>query len=345
MNIKIGKKIIGDAKPCYLIGEAGVNHNGSLDLAINLIDVAVSAGVDAVKFQSFKTENLINEGVEKAPYQKGFVDSGENQFQMLKRLEMTIDQMARIKDYCVESGVEFLSTPFDEESLDELEQLGVSAYKVSSTDLTNLPFLIKVAQKNKPVFLSTGMSYFDEISLAVKTFEKFNSQLVLMHCTANYPILDSEVNLKNILRLQREFPGFIIGFSDHSQGVGAAPYSLPLGAKVIEKHFTLDKTMDGPDHLASLSPCELIDFVRQVRRAESFLGSELKYPTVSESLTRLSLQKCLVAKKDIFIGELFSEENVVAKRTGGKGISPIYFERVFGQNAKKNFRKNEVIEL
>lgn len=333
---------MSSASPVFIIAEAGVNHGGDMALAEQLIDVADKAGVNAVKFQAFKTENLILTNVAKAPYQQQTTDAKQSQYEMLKSLEVTKEQNVHLKTYCEQKGVLFLTTPFDEGSLDELDELNVAAYKVASTDTTNIPFLKKIAAKGKPVILSTGMSYFSEVELALKEIQPINKDIILLQCTANYPIEDKEANLNVINTFKRHFD-MLVGYSDHTVGVGAAPYAVPMGAKILEKHFTLDKSQEGPDHRCSLDPQELKDFVKEVRKVEQFMGTEQKLPTISESRTRSSLQKCFVAAVDIKKGEILSEDNLVAKRTGGKGISPINYKSVFGTVAKSDFAKDEII--
>jgi len=343
-NIKIKDSIISDDSRTFIIAEAGVNHNGDISVAKKLIDIAVDAGADAVKFQTFKAEHLILDNVEKAPYQKNTTDSSELQINMLKKLEVSKEQNMELLDYCNKKKIIFLTTPFDEVSLDELDDLELPAYKVASTDLTNLPFLEKIAKKNKPIILSTGMSYLSEVELALKEIYKYNKQVVLLQCTANYPIKDSEANLRVLNTFKEKF-NVILGYSDHTVGVGAAPYSVPMGAKVVEKHFTLDKSSSGPDHLASLSPDELHDFVLTIKKVDAFMGTNVKYPNLSETQTRASLQKCLVAKSEIMKGEVLNKSNLIAKRTGGKGISPIYINDLLGGIAQKDFAKNEIISI
>ena len=342
-NIRIGKKEIGKDAPVFVIAEAGVNHNGDFNLALKLIDEAAEAGVDAVKFQSFKTENLILNNIEKAPYQKITTGEDETQFGMLKKLEMPIAKMKQLKAYAEGKGLIFLSTPFDEESMEELDDIGIEAFKVASTDTTNISFLRKMAKKGKPIILSTGMCDMDEIEQAVSEIEKYNSQLVLLQCTANYPIKDEDANLNLIPLLQEQYQ-VISGYSDHSTGVGAAPYAVPLGAKVIEKHFTLDKSMEGPDHKASLSPSELKELVLQIRRVEKYCGEmKFKSPTLEEKETKKALQKCIVASKKIAIEDVFTEENLTCKRTGGQGISARYFDLLLGKRARKDYDIDEII--
>lgn len=342
--ISVGGKIVSAISPTFVIAEAGVNHGGSMEVAKRLIDLAVEADADAVKFQTFKTENLILSGTQKAPYQKHTTDSTESQYDMLKRLEVSQDQNLALKRYCKERGIIFLTTPFDEESLDELDALNLPAYKVASTDITNLPFLEKIAQKGKPIFLSTGMSYLSEVEMALRAIHQYNRDVVLLQCTANYPIQDNEVNLA-VIDTYRERFDVLLGYSDHSVGIGAAPFAIPMGVKVLEKHFTLNKNDKGPDHAASLSPDELIEFVATVRRVDNYIGTSVKEPSASELDTRKSLQKYLVANTDIKKGSLFAENNIIAKRTGGVGISPIRYTDVIGRKACRDYKKNEVIYL
>ena len=341
-SIRIGDRQISHRHPVFIIAEAGVNHNGDMSVAKRLVDVAVRAGADAVKFQAFRTEQLILPDVGKAPYQRLTTDKDESQFQMLKKIELSAQQNMSLCGYCRKKGIVFLTTPFDDVSLDELDVLDLPAYKIASTDLTNLPFLRKVARKGKPVFLSTGMSYISEVEAALKEMCRHNKELLLLQCTANYPAGDEEINLRGIETFRRRF-GVLTGYSDHSSGIGAGPFAVPMGARVIEKHFTLDKTQGGPDHLASLSSEELLEFVRIVRRVEKYLGTDMKEPSLSEQKTRKSLQKCLVARKDIRRGEVFSDVNVTAKRTGGRGVSPLYYRRIFGKPARRTYCANEVI--
>ena len=343
-SINIGNKLISDSSPTFVIAEAGVNHGGDINLAKKLIDLASDSGADAVKFQTFKAEHLILDHVKKAPYQLKTTDATQSQMNMLKSLEVTREQNLELKKYCVSKNIIFLTTPFDEVSLDSLDEIELPAYKVASTDLTNLPFLKKIAKKNKPILLSTGMSYLSEISKALETIHEFNKDVILLQCTANYPIEDSEANLNVILSFQNLYD-ILVGYSDHTVGVGAAPFSIPMGVKVVEKHFTMAKNQTGPDHRASLSPEELFDFVRIVKKVDLFMGSHLKYPNLSEIKTRASLQKCMVASCEIKIGDTFTNDNTIAKRTGGEGISPIYIEDLYRKKATRNYKKDEIISL
>lgn len=342
--VKIEKSTISEFDKTFIIAEAGVNHNGDVSLAKEMIDVAVEAGADAVKFQTFKTDDLILKDIEKAPYQKKTTDSGESQYEMLKRLEMPYEQTVELMEHCRKKNVIFLSTPFEKASLDELDELGVPAFKVASTDLTNIQFLRQVAKKGKPMILSAGMCYLEEVEKALEAIYPINRQVVLLQCTANYPIQDTEANI-NVIRTFKEKFHILVGYSDHTVGVGAAPYAAALGAKVIEKHFTLDKTMAGPDQRASVSPEELRQLVMEIRHAEAYLGNGVKMPTCSEQMTRKSLQKCLVAARPISEGKKFSNENIVAKRTNGEGISALYVDDVVGKTAQRNYLEDDVITL
>jgi N,N'-diacetyllegionaminate synthase len=343
-KIVIGDREISDTSTVFIIAEAGVNHGGDMNIARRLIDLAVEAKVDAVKFQTFKAAKLILPTVGKAPYQQLTTDKSESQHDMLKKLEVSQEQNLELKKYCQSKEILFLTTPFDEDSLDELDSLDLPAIKISSTDVTNLPFLRKVAKKNVPIILSCGMTYLEEVEIALREIHAHNKDVILLQCTANYPIADNEANLAVIRTLQKKFD-MLVGYSDHSNGVGAAPYAVPMGAKVLEKHFTLDNNMEGPDHKASLSPAELIQFVKDVRRVESYMGTSLRMPSMSELKTRVSLQKSLVSLNTIKVGDLFSEENIIAMRTGGKGISPIYYHQVLGKKAHRDFASGEIIEI
>ncbi len=339
----INNTLISLDSPTFIIAEAGVNHGGDMETAKRLIDLAVSAKADAVKFQTFRAEHLILNDIKKAPYQEKTTEPSQSQMDMLRELEVTREQNIFLQKYCEEKNIIFLTTPFDEVSLNELDELDLPAYKVASTDTTNLPFLKKIAKKGKPIFLSTGMSFLTEVKSALETIYEYNKDVILLQCTANYPIQDEEANLEVINTFKNNFD-MLLGYSDHSSGVGAAPFAISMGVKLIEKHFTLDKNDIGPDHAASLSPAELIDLVETVRRVDSYMGSKTKEPSISERKTRMSLQKCMVANKNIKKGEKFTEENIVGKRTGGVGISPIYYNDLVGTKATKDYTKNEIIK-
>lgn len=342
-SIKIGNFVISNNSKSFVIAEAGVNHNGNMEMAKKLIDIAVRAKANAVKFQAFATEELILKNIKKAPYQLKSSDSNESQFEMLKKLELSKEKLLLLKRHCDRRKIIFLITPFDEYSLSYLDEFDLAAYKISSTDSTNLPFLKEVAKRGKPIILSTGMCFFNEIEIVLKELANINKQIILLQCTANYPIQNHEANLNVIPKFMKEF-NILVGYSDHTVGIGASPYAVSLGAKVIEKHFTLNKKLRGPDHKASLSPRELELFVKEIRKAEEYLGNDLKKPTFSEKGTRKSLQKCFVARKNIKKGEVFRENNIVAKRTGGIGISPILTNKIFGRASKRSYFKDEIIK-
>jgi len=343
-TITIGNAVISEDSKTFIIAEAGVNHNGSMIRAKQLIDEAAKSGADAVKFQAFKTEELILQGTKKAPYQLKTSNAEESQFAMLKQLELSCKQLKELQRYANMKKIIFLVTPFDGRSLEELDALHLPAYKISSTDATNIPFLKTVAKRKVPIILSTGMTHRNEIALALASIYPYNKNIILLQCGANYPLSDREVNLRVIETLKISF-GIIVGFSDHTYGIGAAPYAVAAGAKLLEKHFTLNRKLPGPDHRASLEPAELKALVKEIRRVEQFMGSAKKEPTISEKQTRKMLQKCFVARKQITKGEIFNEANLVAKRTGGRGISPIRFRALFGKKSKKEFKINEVITL
>ncbi len=327
-----------------IIAEVGVNHNGDISTAMHLIDNAVAAGVDIVKFQTFCSEKLVSRFAKKAEYQKMTTSADESQLEMLKKLEFTAEQFKTIRDYCKSKGILFISTPFDEESLFLLESLEMPIYKISSGEITNLPLLIKVANLHKPVILSTGMSTIEEIELAVKVLNKYGSgEISLLHCNTEYPTPFEDVNLRAMLTMKQRF-NLRVGYSDHTLGIEVPIAAVALGAEIIEKHFTLDKNMPGPDHKASLSPDELKDMVTAIRNIEKALGSSSKKPTESERKNILAARKSIVAKTKIKSGEAFSEDNLDVKRPGN-GISPMMWFDVLKKTANRNFEEDELIEL
>lgn len=340
----IGRRRIAEDESVFIIAEAGVNHNADLTLAKKMIDAAYEAGADAVKFQSFKTDALILPETGKAPYQKKTTSANENQYDMLKQLELNMESMRVLKGYCCKKGIQFLTTPFEQESLSELERLDVAAIKIAATDITNIQYLKEAAKTQKVMLLSAGMCYLEEIKKALEVIYPINKKVLLMQCTADYPIRDKDANLNVIRTFQKEF-GILTGYSDHSCGIGAAPYAAAMGARVIEKHFTLDQNMQGPDHRASVTPKQLKELVQTIRKVEEYLGSAIKMPTAREQQVRKSLQKCFVATKEIKAGDRFTEKNIIGKRTGGAGISAIYYEELLGNKAKRNYQKDDIIEL
>ena len=339
--IKIENRHIGENYPTFIIAEAGVNHNGSLELAKKLVDVAKEAGVDAVKFQTFKTEKIVSKFAPKAEYQIKNTGNNESQYEMIKKLELTEEEFIELYKYTKEKGLIFLSTPFDFESADFLEDL-VPVYKISSTDLTNLPFLEYIAKKGKPIILSTGMATLGEIEEAVNTIKKYNEDIILLHCITNYPADFEELNLRAIKTLEEAFK-LPVGYSDHSLGIYAPIAAVTLGAVVIEKHFTIDKNLPGPDHKASLNPEELKEMVKAIRLTEKALGDGIKRPTFSEEKIKKVVRNILVANVDIPKGSIIKREMVTIKRPG-IGIEPKYLDIVVGKMAKRDIKKDEVLK-
>ncbi|KUK65711.1 MAG: N-acetylneuraminate synthase [Desulfotomaculum sp. 46_80] len=327
-----------------IIAEAGVNHNGSLENAIRLIDIAAEAGVDLVKLQTFNSDKLVSRFAKKAEYQIMATGSNESQLDMLKKLEFSAEQFKILRDYSKDKGVLFISTPFDDDSLLLLEMLRMPIYKIPSGEITNLPFLMKIAKLHKPVILSTGMSALEEIELAVKVLKQNGAgDLSLLHCNTEYPTPFEDVNLRAMITLKQQFD-IKVGYSDHTLGIEVPIAAVALGAEIIEKHFTLDKDMPGPDHKASLSPEELKAMVSAIRNIEKALGSSVKEPTTSEKKNIDIARKSIVAKKEIKKGEVFTENNLDVKRPG-TGISPVMWFDLLGKTAKRDFEEDELIEL
>lgn len=329
-----------------IIAEAGVNHNGSLDLALKLVDAAARAGADYVKFQTFKAEKLASRSAKKAEYQSRNTGTDDTQYSMLKKLELSQLDHIRLIEHCRERGVKFLSTAFDPESFAFLDRLGLPLWKIPSGEITNYPYLRAIGRTKKPVILSTGMATLPEIEEAVEVLTRFGTpkgQITLLHCTTEYPAPKNEVNLRAIATMRERF-GLPVGYSDHTQGIEIPVAAVALGATVIEKHFTLDRTMDGPDHRASLEPDELREMVSQIRQVESALGTGVKEPSESEKKNIPIARKSVVAACNIAPGEPFTENNITAKRPGG-GLSPMLWEQVIGKTAKRAFNPDEPIEL
>jgi N,N'-diacetyllegionaminate synthase len=328
----------------YIIAEAGVNHNGKIELAKKMIDVAKIAGVDAIKFQTFKSEKLVSQRAQKAEYQAKETGSEETQLDMLKKLELSYEEFTQLAEYCKEVGIEFLSTPFDMDSIDFLDDLGINLFKLPSGEITNTPFLIKVAKLGKPIILSTGMSNIKDIELALKTLKDNGARdISLLHCNTQYPTPFEDVNLRAMKTIKDTF-GLPTGYSDHTIGNEVSIAAVALGAQIIEKHFTLDKDMEGPDHKASMSSEELISFVKSIRNVENALGSSEKKLSPSEAQNIVAARKSLVANMAIKKGEIFTELNLAVKRPGN-GISPVKWFEVLGTTAKRNFVEDELIEL
>jgi len=335
-------------KHTVIIAEAGVNHNGSLDNAFKLVDAAVDAGVDYVKFQTFKADKLVSSKAKKADYQiENTKDSEESQLQMLQKLELSEMDHEALLDYCNSKNIKFFSTAFDLESLNYLAKIGLDLVKIPSGEITNLPYLRLAASLFKKVILSTGMATMDDIKNALNIFLEVGikkTDITILHCNTEYPTPMKDVNLIAMLHIQKEF-GTAIGYSDHTLGIEVPIAAVSLGAKIIEKHFTLDKTMPGPDHPASLEPLELKSMVSAIRNIDlAISGSGLKEPSVSELKNIEIARKSIVAQTKINKGELFTEENLTVKRPGA-GISPMKWDFVIGKIAVKNFEVDELISL
>jgi len=340
-KIKIGNKVIGEDEPTFIIAEAGINHNGDIELAKKLVNIAVECGVDAIKFQTFKAEKVVAKDTPKAEYQIKNTGTDESQYEMIKKLELSEDEFIELYNYTKKKGLTFLSTPFDFESADFLDDL-VPAFKISSTDLTNLPFLKYVAEKGKPIILSTGMGTLGEIEEAVNTIREINDDLILLHCITNYPASFESLNLRVIKTLREAFK-LPVGFSDHSLGIYAPIAAVTLGAVVIEKHFTLDKNLPGPDHKASLNPEELKEMVNAIRLIEKALGDGIKKPTPEEKKIKKVARRSLVANVNIPKGTIIKREMIAIKRPG-IGIEPKYLDVVVGKRARRDIKKDEVLK-
>lgn len=328
----------------FIIAEAGVNHNGSIEIAKKLVDAAAAAGADAVKFQTFKAEKLVCKNAQKAEYQMETTDKAESQFDMLKKLELTVDMHKQLISYCNQKGIMFLSTPFDIDSLEFLVQCGVDIIKIPSGEITNYPYLRAVGRTGKKVIISSGMSTLDEVRDAVKVLKDNGSkEIIVLHCNTEYPTPYADVNLKAMLTLRDELK-IDVGYSDHTKGIEVPIAAAALGATVIEKHFTLDKEMEGPDHKASLEPNELQEMVKAIRNIEIALGNGKKSPSESEKKNVGIVRKSIVARCNIIKGEKFTENNLTTKRPG-TGISPMVWNDIIGKKAKRDFKEDELIEL
>jgi N,N'-diacetyllegionaminate synthase len=329
-----------------IIAEAGVNHNGDLSLAKLLIDVEAEAGADLVKFQTFNADRLVTRTAKKANYQKQTTDSAESQYEMLSRLELTEAMHLELITHCEMRGIGFLSTGFDIESIDFLSNLGQECFKVPSGEITNLPYLRHIGQLEKKIILSTGMSTLGDIEAAIDVLENAGTpraKITVLHCTTEYPTPMAEVNLRAMQSIHVAF-GTAVGYSDHTQGIEVAIAAVAMGAVVIEKHFTLDRNLPGPDHQASLEPVELVAMVRAIRNIEVALGDGIKRLTPSEVRNKPIARKSLIASREIKAGELFTTENITTKRPG-TGISPMQWDKVLGRSARRNFLADELIEL
>ena len=329
-----------------IIAEAGVNHNGDIELAKKLIDVAADAGADLVKFQTFNANRLVTHTAKKADYQNLTTNSKESQYEMLHRLELTDEMHDELIRYCEKRDIDFFSTGFDVESIELLDRLGMKCFKVPSGEITNLPYLRYIAQIGKPVIVSTGMATMGEIEAAISVFENAGisrDKITVLHCTTEYPTPMNEVNLQAMQSLKKAF-GVKIGYSDHTRGIEVPVAAVAMGATVIEKHFTLDRNMPGPDHKASLEPDELKSMIVAIRNIESAIGDGIKRPTKSELRNRKVARKSLVASQIIKKGECFTLSNISSKRPG-TGISPMCLDKVIGRPAPRDFLVDELIEI
>ncbi|MBP1680114.1 MAG: hypothetical protein H6Q35_453 [Proteobacteria bacterium] len=328
----------------FIIAEAGVNHNGSLEIAKKLIDVASDAGADAVKFQTFKADKLVSKKAQKAEYQKETTDSAESQYDMIKKLELDEIAHHELISYCKLKNILFLSTPFDHESIALLHRLEMPIFKIPSGEITNLPYLRLIGSLKKEVVLSTGMANLDEIKDALDILIKEGTpkeRITVLHATTEYPCPIEDVNLKAMQTIADAF-SVHVGYSDHTQGIEVPIAAVALGASVIEKHFTLDRSMEGPDHKASLEPDELMAMVKAIRNIEQALGDGIKQPSKSEAKNMPIARKSIVASKKIQIGEVLSSDNIAIKRPGN-GLSPMRWDEVIGTMASKNYDEDELI--
>lgn len=330
----------------FVIAEAGVNHNGSIAIAHQLVDIAAKNGADAIKFQTFKAKDLVTYDAPKARYQMKTTTSDENQLAMISSLELKEDAHRELQQHCKNAGINFLSSPFDITSVHFLHELGLNIFKIPSGEITNLPYLRMIGRYGCRIFLSTGMCTLGDIEAALDVLEQAGTSrgnITLLHCTTEYPAPIDEVNLNAINTLRHAFPGIAgVGYSDHTKGIHIPIAAAAMGARVIEKHFTLDRNMEGPDHKASLEPDELKEMIAAIRDIENALGDGIKRPSSSEKSNMLIARKSLVAAREIKKGEVFSEENVMAKRPGN-GISPMRWDEILGQRALRDYQKDELL--
>jgi N,N'-diacetyllegionaminate synthase len=341
-RITIDGRAIGAGAPVFVIAEAGVNHNGDPALAHRLVEVAAVAGADAVKFQTFRTEALVSRHAPKAPYQVETTGAGESQLEMLRRLELSRAEFVALAETCRRRGILFLSSAFDEASADDLEALGVAAFKTGSGELTNLPLLRHLAAKRRPLIVSTGMATLDEVEVAVAAVREHGTPLALLHCVSAYPAPPEESNLRAMDTLRARF-ACPVGFSDHAPGLTVSVAAVARGATIIEKHFTVDRSLPGPDHRASLDPGELTALVAAIRQVESALGDGDKRPTAAELPTRRVARKSLVAAGPLRRGDTLGRASVAVKRPG-TGIPPGELEQALGRRLRRDVEADEVIE-
>ncbi|MCR5688358.1 MAG: N-acetylneuraminate synthase [Lachnospiraceae bacterium] len=327
-----------------IIAEAGVNHNGDYDTAIKMVDAAKAAGADIVKFQTARAEKVISRYAAKAEYQKETTGADESQLDMVRKLLLDFEDFVSIKKYCDDCGIKFLSTPFDLDSIAFLDGLGMDMWKIPSGEITNYPYLVAIAKTHKPIIMSTGMSNMDEIEAAIELLRANGcGGISLLHCNTQYPTPYSDVNLRAMLTLREKF-GVRVGYSDHTRGIEVSVAAVAMGASIIEKHFTLDRNMEGPDHKASLEPDELASMVSAIRNVEAAMGDGIKKVSGSERENRDVARKSIVAAVPIKAGEVFTEENITTKRPG-TGINPMRWNEVLGKTATRDFSEDELIRL
>ncbi len=340
-SIKFGNRRIGNGAPVFIVAEAGVNHNGKIKIAKQLVDDAVASGVDAVKFQTFKSEMLTTKQANLAEYQKDQIKEHESQFDMIKQLELSYDSFVELKEYCDKKGILFLSTPHSSDAVDFLDPI-MPAFKIGSGDLTNLPFLRMVASRGKPIFLSTGMANLQEVREAVQAIQEVGkSELLLLHCLTNYPADIRDSNLRAIRTMKSEF-NLPVGFSDHTMGIAASIAAVALGACMIEKHFTTNRNLPGPDHKASLEPEQLTELVETIRNTEAALGTGLKEPTEQEIKIREIVRKSIVSVKTIPKGAVITQDMIDIKRPG-LGIPPKFYNDIIGRKAIKAIQEDSIL--
>jgi len=340
--IRVGNKTIGEGYPVFIIAEAGVNHNGSWDIAKRLVKEAALSGADCIKFQTFKAERVVTLKAPKAAYQLETTDALESQLDMLRKIELKPEYHVRLKKYAEKLGLVFLSTPYNFEDVEPLEKVKVVAYKVASGQIVEGPFLKKIAKTRKPVFLSTGMATMKEIGEAVRIIKKEgNDKLILLQCTTDYPSKIEDANLRALRTLQDTFK-CLVGYSDHVIGSEAALAAVALGAKVIEKHFTLDKDLPGPDHSTSMTPAEFKEFARKIRVVEKALGNGIKIPSAREVKNAKGMRRSIVAAKYIGKGKIIEESAVTFKRPA-IGLEPKFYEAIIGKKAAKDICRDDIL--
>lgn len=342
-KIQVGERFIGTGEPVFIIAEAGVNHNGDLELARQLIDIAAESGADAVKFQTFKAEKLVSKKARKAAYQVANTGNNDSQYEMLKKLELPFEAHQELKEYAEKQGIAFMSTPFDEEAIDFLDKLGMPVFKSPSGELTNLPYLKYMASKGKPMIISTGMATLEEVETAMQTVREAGlKELVVLHCTTNYPCPVEDANLLAMETLGNATES-LIGYSDHTEGILVPSMAVAMGAVVIEKHYTLDRNLPGPDHKASLEPAELKEMIDQIRLIERIRGTGKKMPTASEQQIAEVARKSVIVAQDIPAGTVLTKEMLVIKRPG-TGVSPAKLDQVLGKKTTQALKQDQPLQ-